>query len=70
MKKIFKKFKKLEQQKMSKLRFRTVHFSSEDNGYPASELNVHSPTTKGWQSIRFCEYPQEIGKKSFWLFTI
>ena len=46
---------------MSKLRFRTVHFSSEDNGYPASELNVHSPTTKGWQSIRFCEYPQEIG---------
>jgi len=24
-------------------------------------LNFHSPQTRGWQSPRFCEYPQEIG---------
>jgi centrosomal protein CEP104 len=38
-----------------------VYFSGEDSEYPADELNVHSPHTKGWQSPRFCEYPQEIG---------
>lgn len=27
----------------------------------AAELNYHSPQTRGWQSARFCEYPQEIG---------
>ena len=46
---------------MSKLRFRVVHATSEDPSYPAEELNVHSPNTRGWQSIKFCEYPQEIG---------
>lgn len=46
---------------MSKLRFRVVHFSSEDSGYPADELNVHSPNTRGWQSVKFSEYPQELG---------
>jgi len=46
---------------MSKLKFRVVHFSGEDNEYPAEELNSHSPNTKGWQSARFCEYPQEVG---------
>ena len=46
---------------MSKLRFRVVHATSEDPSYPAEELNVHSPNTRGWQSIKFCEYPQELG---------
>lgn len=46
---------------MSKLRFRVVHATSEDPSYPAEELNVHSPNTRGWQSIKFCEFPQEIG---------
>lgn len=41
--------------------FRVVSFSSEDHSYPAEELNVHSPSTKGWQSARYCEYPQELG---------
>ena len=27
----------------------------------ATELNFHSPQTKGWQSPRFCEFPCEIG---------
>ena len=44
-----------------KLRFVVVHCSSEDDDYPAGELNVHSPNTRGWQSARFCDYPQEIG---------
>jgi len=46
---------------MSKLRFRVVHATSEDPSYPAEELNVHSPNTRGWQSIKFCEFPQELG---------
>jgi len=29
--------------------------------YPARELNTHSPHTRGWQSARFCEFPQELG---------
>jgi len=46
---------------MSKLRFRVVHATSEDPSYPAEELNVHSPNTRGWQSVKFCEFPQELG---------
>lgn len=42
-------------------RFRVVHLTSEDSGYPAEELNVHSPSTRGWQSVKFTEYPQELG---------
>ncbi|EFJ48806.1 hypothetical protein VOLCADRAFT_104552 [Volvox carteri f. nagariensis] len=43
-----------------KLRF-TVHaFSGEDTDYPVRELLFHSPQTRGWQSPRFCKYPQEI----------
>ena len=37
-----------------------VQCSSEDPGYPADELNVHSPNTRGWQSAKFSEYPQEL----------
>lgn len=46
---------------MSKLKFQVIHYTSEDNGYPADELNMHSPNTKGWQSVKFSEYPQELG---------
>ena len=38
-----------------------VNCTSEDPGYPSDELNVHSPNTRGWQSAKFSEYPQEIG---------
>lgn len=44
-----------------KLPFRVVYASSEDADYPAGELDVHSPQTRGWQSARFCEWPQELG---------
>merc|ERR1719502_2614329 len=46
---------------MSKLSFTIAYASGEDIEYPARELNTHSPHTRGWQSARFCEFPQEIG---------
>lgn len=46
---------------LAKLSFHVCYFSSEDAGYPASELNIHGPATLGWQSLKFCDYPQEIG---------
>ncbi|XP_071110039.1 centrosomal protein of 104 kDa-like isoform X6 [Haliotis cracherodii] len=44
----------------TKLQFRVVHVSGQDDSYRAAELNNHSPLTKGWQSSRFCLYPQDI----------
>ncbi|PAA51401.1 hypothetical protein BOX15_Mlig022803g1 [Macrostomum lignano] len=44
----------------SKLPIRVVHVSGQDEGYPAIELNRHSPTTRGWVSSRFCLYPQDL----------
>ncbi|GBG27244.1 Centrosomal protein of 104 kDa [Hondaea fermentalgiana] len=43
------------------VKFEVVYCSGEDPEFPASELNVHSPQTQGWQSPPFCAYPQEIG---------
>ncbi|GAQ85746.1 Galactose-binding domain-like [Klebsormidium nitens] len=43
-----------------KLRFTVESASGEDPDYPAKELNFHSPHTKGWQSPRFCKFPQEL----------
>eukprot|EP01038_Epipyxis_sp_PR26KG_P015610 gene15610-21093_t len=34
---------------------------SEDEDYPADQLNSVKPNTRGWQSVRYCTYPQEIG---------
>lgn len=43
-----------------KLRF-SIHFcSGEDPDYPARELLYHSAHTRGWQTPRFCRYPQEL----------
>lgn len=36
-----------------------MYCSSEDPNFPGTELNKHD--VKGWQSAKFCEYPQEIG---------
>ena len=46
---------------MNKLRFKVVTATSEDENYPSEELNHVNPSTKGWQSVRFCSYPQEVG---------
>jgi len=44
----------------SKLKFRIVSCTSEDNDYPAVELMKHGPQSKGWQSARFQDFPQVI----------
>lgn len=44
-----------------KLKFEVAYASAEDAEYPASELAFHSPSTRGWQSPRFAEFPQELG---------
>lgn len=44
----------------TKVRFKIISCSSEDPQYPATELLQPSPQGKGWQSARFCDYPQEI----------
>ncbi len=43
-----------------KLKFRIVDFSGEDPEYPATELLSQSPQSRGWQSPRFCDWPQYI----------
>lgn len=35
-------------------------FLGEDPKHRASELNIHGPTVKGWQTAKNCEYPQEL----------
>jgi centrosomal protein CEP104 len=45
---------------MPRLRFKVISCSSEDPNYPSDSLNDHGPNSKGWQSSRFCEYPQEL----------
>lgn len=44
----------------SKVPFQVVYSSSADDNHLEKELELHSPTTKGWQSSRFCLYPQEL----------
>ncbi|KAA0149046.1 hypothetical protein FNF31_07287 [Cafeteria roenbergensis] len=46
-----------------KLRFEVAFVSGQDPEYPASELNVHSPETRGWASPQFSEFPVELGLK-------
>mmetsp|Transcript_10555 Transcript_10555/g.19177 ORF Transcript_10555/g.19177 Transcript_10555/m.19177 type:complete len:899 (-) Transcript_10555:119-2815(-) len=45
----------------ARLKYTIARCSSEDPEYPVSELLTHSPDTKGWQSARFCDFPQELG---------
>jgi len=48
-----------------KINFRIVDFSGEDPQYPATELLTGSPQSKGWQSQRFCDWPQHITMQFF-----
>lgn len=43
-----------------RLKYKIVKCTSEDPEFPSSELLVHSPQTKGWQTARFCDFPQEV----------
>mmetsp|Transcript_60389 Transcript_60389/g.141161 ORF Transcript_60389/g.141161 Transcript_60389/m.141161 type:complete len:875 (+) Transcript_60389:78-2702(+) len=44
----------------SRLKYRIVKCTSEEPEFPVSELLSHSQQTKGWQTARFCEFPQEV----------
>lgn len=44
----------------ARLKYKVVKCTSEDPEYPVSELLAHSAQTKGWQTARFCDFPQEI----------
>jgi len=43
-----------------KLKYRVIYCSGEDPEYPVTELLDPTPNSRGWQSQKFCEYPQEI----------
>ncbi|CAE8662244.1 unnamed protein product [Polarella glacialis] len=45
----------------ARLKYKIVKCTSEDPEFPVSELLTHSSQTKGWQTARFCDFPQEIG---------
>lgn len=49
-----------DRKKSKRVNFRISQCSSEDPDYPVSELLLQSPNSKGWQSKRFCQYPQTI----------
>jgi centrosomal protein CEP104 len=43
-----------------RIKFKIIYCFGEEEKHPSSELYIHSPATKGWQSPKFCEYPQEL----------
>ena len=45
-------YKKGVKMMAKKVPFKVVHASGADDGYSAKELEVHSPTTKGWRSSK------------------
>lgn len=50
----------MDKKKYRRVNFRISQCSSEDPDYPVSELLLQSPNAKGWQTKRFCQYPQTI----------
>ena len=38
-----------------------VYCTSEDDNFPVTELCRAVPSTRGWQSVKHCNYPQQIG---------
>eukprot|EP00929_Paragymnodinium_shiwhaense_P070119 TRINITY_DN35491_c0_g1_i1.p1 TRINITY_DN35491_c0_g1~~TRINITY_DN35491_c0_g1_i1.p1 ORF type:complete len:827 (+),score=189.47 TRINITY_DN35491_c0_g1_i1:131-2611(+) len=45
----------------TRLNYRVVRCTSEDPEYPVSQLLARAPQSTGWQTSRYCEYPQELG---------
>lgn len=41
-----------------RIKYKVISFSSEEKEYPASSFLV--PGSDGWQTKRFCTYPQEV----------
>lgn len=50
----------MNSQNLTKLKYRLVSCSSQDPQHPISDLVNNFSESEGWQSIRFCDYPQEI----------
>lgn len=50
----------MDKKKQRRVNFRITQCTTEDPDYPVSQLLVQSPNAKGWQSKRFCTYPQTI----------
>lgn len=46
--------------KPPRVNFKIGSCTSEDPDCPASELLLQTPECKGWQSGRYCTYPQVI----------
>ena len=44
----------------AKLKYKIIYCSGEDQDYPVTELLDPSSNSRGWQSQKFCDYPQEI----------
>jgi len=44
----------------SKVSYTVVGASGEAEGFSAKSLELHTPTVTGWQTPRFCTYPQEL----------
>lgn len=44
----------------ARLKYRIVRCTSEEPDFPVSELLAHSQQTKGWQTARYCDFPQEV----------
>ncbi len=47
----------------SLLSFEVIQCSGQEKDYPVEEIRKSQSKSKGWQSQRFCEYPQEITLK-------
>ncbi|VDD81478.1 unnamed protein product [Mesocestoides corti] len=45
---------------LRRIQFRVVHVTSQDEKFPATQLNHSSVSTKGWRSAINCPYPQQI----------
>ena len=43
-----------------KFKYKVIYCSGEDSEFPVTELLDPSVNSKGWQSAKFCTYPQEI----------
>ena len=41
----------------SKLKYRIIYCSGEDQDYPVTELLDASSASRGWQSQKFCDFP-------------
>ena len=52
----------MEEQQLECLNFRLVGASSEDPEHPSFSIlsSAKQQGNQGWQSVRFCTYPQEI----------